>query len=448
MNLSNSLAPSLDQLVQQIEAQSSHIKGPREPTPSKAKEYSHLLQSIARLRGRPLFYPYVSSGLGRGPLVQLKDGSVKLDFICGIGPHILGHSHPELIKASLRGALEDVAMQGHLQMNEIYEKLLQKLIELASKRSHLSQAWICPSGSMANENAIKVLLQKKPGSRKILAFERAFAGRTLIMCDITDNPKVKQGLPSFMEVLRVPFCPSDPKRALSALKQHWEREKGEITGFMLELMQGDGGYFLAERDFFVPLLDFCRSKGIAIWLDEIQTFARSGEFFAFESLNLGEYVDVCTIGKAFQMSAVLWTKEYNPRPGLVAGTFASSSVSFHTALEVLNLLEPLMGKGGRIQDIQKGWRARLKVLEEEGLLSETEGWGLMTGTTALEGLPQQVARLLQDLFKRGLICFSCGSVDKKRLRFMLPAVTEDKHLDQAFQILRQSLLYVRNSKKA
>ena len=85
------------------------------------------------------------------------------------------------------------------------------------------------------------------------------------------------------------------------------------------------------------------------------------------------------------------------------------------------------------------------MLEGEGLLSETEGWGLMTGTTALEGLPRQVSQLLQDLFKRGLICFSCGSADKKRLRFMLPAVTKDQHLDQAFQILRQSLLHVKNS---
>ena len=115
-----------------------------------------------------MFYPYLSSGLGRGPLVQLEDGSVKLDFICGIGPHILGHSHPKMIKAALQASLESVVMQGHLQMSLIYKKLLEKLTFLAGRESDLIQAWFSPSGSMANENALKVIRQKHQGARKFL----------------------------------------------------------------------------------------------------------------------------------------------------------------------------------------------------------------------------------------------------------------------------------------
>ena len=429
----------IEQLIAQIQEKSACLTEPKPSDTDKKQEYDNYLKSIAELRGRPLYYPYLSSGIGNAPFVQLLDGSVKLDFICGIGVHILGHSHPELIRSAIYGALEDTVMQGNLMMGKIYLKVFQKLIDIAGKNSRLSQAWFAPSGTMANENALKVIRQKKQGARKILAFERAFAGRSMMMSEITDNPSIKQGLPSYNEVLRVPFCPDDPDKALQSLKAHWEAEKNNISCFIMELMQGDGGYFLAERDFFVPLLEFCKSKGIAIWFDEVQTFARSGEFFAFEKLNLGEYVDVCTIGKAFQMSASLWTKEYNPKPGLVSGTFASSSSSLHSALTILNVLEKQI-KEGHIEKIHQAWKARLEMLEKESLLSQIEGWGLMWGVTPAISHPDQMSKLLQILFEKGLICFSCGQGAVKRLRFLLPSVLEEKHLDQASSILKSSLL--------
>ena len=431
--------PLIEHIAGRIDEMSLAVKAVRPPDTAKKEAFQRALKEIAVFRGRPLFYPYLSAGMGRGPLVQLQDGSVKLDFICGIGPHILGHSHPEIIKACLRAALEDGVMQGHLQMSAVYHRLLRRLVEIAGKNSRLKQAWICPSGTMANENALKAIRQKQGGARKILAFERAFAGRSAIMCEITDNPAVKEGLPPYHEVLRVPFCPKDPDKALKALKAHWKSEGPNIACFIMELMQGDGGCFRAGREFFVPLLDFCQSKNIAIWFDEVQTFGRSGAFFAFESLQLGEYVDVCTVGKALQLSVSFWTEDYNPRPGLVSGTFSASTSSFHSALAILDQLEPLMGPRGEIQKIHDGWRERLKSLEDESLLSRIEGWGLMMGATALDGRPEQTSRLLQILFQKGLMCFSCGSQKEKRLRFLLPAITRDIHLDQAFGILREAL---------
>ena len=77
-----------------------------------------------------------------------------------------------------------------------------------------------------------------------------------MMCEITDNPSVKEGLPSYNEILRVPFCPNEPERALKALKTHWDKEGKNIAVFMLELMQGDGGYFQAPTEFFVPHAGF------------------------------------------------------------------------------------------------------------------------------------------------------------------------------------------------
>jgi len=433
----------IDQLVESIQQQSLLINSVQEADPQKAESYRQSLKCIAQLRGRPALYPYISSGIGQGPFVQLQDGSIKLDFICGIGPHILGHSHPRLIKSALLGALEDTTMQGHLQFSEIYKNILEKLMSLV-KSSRLKQAWICPSGSMANENALKAIRQKQNGARKIVAFKRAFAGRTTLMTEITDNPQVKQGLPSYEEVLRVPFCPEDPERSLEALKSHYKTFGKDIACFMVELMQGDGGCYLAGRDFFIPLFEFCKEHKMAIWVDEVQTFARSGEFFAFDKLNLGSYVDVCTIGKAMQLSVSLWTNEYNPKPGLVSGTFASSSSSLYSGLEVLNVLDEqnYMGKTGQICKVHKQWMNRLKTLEQENLISEIEGWGLMIGATPLKG-HAIMPKLLQLLFQKGLMCYSCGVDSHKRLRFLLPAVVKEQHMDMAIDILRESILKVK-----
>ena len=410
------------------------------PSSENSVRYTHMLRQVSKLRGRPLFYPYIGSGVGQGPFVQLSDGSVKLDFTSGIGVHILGHSHPHLIRAGLVGALEDVVMQGHLQANAIYVRLLEKITQIAQRNSNLTQGWFCPSGSMANENALKILRQKKGGVRHILAFEGAFAGRTGLMLEITDSAKAKEGLPSYGDVLRVPFTPQQPEQALKALKTHWKNKGSQISAFVVEFMQGDGGYHLAPRSFFLPLFQFCRDKEIAIWADEVQTFCRSGEFFAFEKLKLGDYMDVCTIGKSLQLSLTLWTKDYNPKPGLVSGTFASSSSSLHSALAILNFLDQgFMGPSGKIEKIHKNWIAHLKKLESKGLISNIEGWGLMIGVTPLDGREATVRTLLPALFEKGLIVFSCGKGDNTRLRFLIPAIVEEKHLDQAAHILEQAL---------
>ena len=76
-----------------------------------------MLQKFGDIRGGTLYFPYLGSGIGRGPLVELADGSVKYDMISGIGVHYLGHSHPALIAASIDAAIRDTIMQGNLQQN-------------------------------------------------------------------------------------------------------------------------------------------------------------------------------------------------------------------------------------------------------------------------------------------------------------------------------------------
>ena len=431
----------IDALVKERVKENSKLKTPLPSFQNKSKEYASYTEEIGKLRGRSPYYPYIGSGRGNGALVELLDGSVKIDLISGIGVHILGHAHPNVLRASVEGALEDMVMQGHLQNNLIYKKFLEKVLSLVGKKSRLKQAWIAPSGSMANENALKIIRQKKEGAKYLLAFERAFAGRTTMMAEITDNPKIKEGLPRYNEILRVPFCPKDPKQALKVLSSHYDKQGPHISGFIVEFMQGDGGYYRAGKEFFKPLFDFCKDRGIAIWADEVQTFARSGEFFASTTLELEDYIDVCTIGKSIQSAMTLYTNEYNPKPGLVSGTFAASSTSLHAGLAILNVLDKgYMGSQGKILKVYDHFAKGLKELEKIGLLSDIEGWGLMIGATPFQNDRAFMKKLLARLFEKGLILFSCGQGESLRLRFLLPAILDEEVSNQALNILKETLL--------
>lgn len=439
------LSSELCQIVQQS---SRTIQGPESPKSDFISSNEKLVADIGKYRGRELMYPYVGTGLGQGPYVELEDGSVKLDLINGIGIHLFGHSHPELIKAAIKGALADSVIQGNLQPNKEYYELGKTLVDIASKKSRLAHAWISTSGSMANENALKMIRQKHSPAKKVIAMKAAFAGRTTMMAEITDNPGFKVGLPEYHEVLRIPFYdkhdPDSTQKSLQLLKKHIDENPEDICAFMFEPMQGEGGYNVAPREFFIPLLELCKANNIAIWADEVQTFCRTGQFFAFETLELGEYIDVCTIAKTLQNAATLYTTEYNPQPGLIAGTFSGSTVTLSVGIRSLEILsqEGYMGPGGKIEKIHNQFVGMLNELNEttcKGLLQDAGGLGLMVAVTPLDGSKEKMGELLKVLYKNGLMTFGCGR-GPFRLRFLLPAVMTTKDIACAKDILEKSIL--------
>lgn len=424
------------------------MDGVRPPASDLVDGAKKAFEEIAKYRGRPLFYPFLGSGAGHGPYVEVEDGSVKLDLINGIGVNIFGHGHPRLRESALRGALSDVAMQGNLEPGHEYAALGKKLVELASRKSRLKYCWLSTCGTMANENALKMARQKNSPAKLVITMENAFAGRSTMMAEITDNPAYKQGLPSYNEVLRIPFFdPKDPKSAeksLSRLKEHVANNEKNIACFVFEPMLGEGGFRFGSRDYYVPMLEFCREKGIAVWADEVQTFMRTGELFAFETLDFGSYVDICTVAKTLQTGATLYTEEYNPQPGLVAGTFSGASSALAAGLEALRMIseEGYLGPQGRIAHIHSQFIDMLNRLNEttcKGMLTDAGGLGLMIAVTPFDGSREIATKLLYTLYKNGLIAFSCGR-NPYRLRFLLPAVMEPKDVELAGQIIEKSVL--------
>ncbi len=437
----------LDRVVGEAEKINQVIQGPRPPSDQHKDYGAKLVAEVSQLRGRPLFYPFVGSGAGYGVYVELTDGSVKIDLINGIGIHIFGHGHPRVHRATLRGALSDTVVQGNLQMGPEYLSMARKLIEIASRKSRLKHTWITTCGSMANENALKMVRQKHTPARKILAFQDAFAGRTTMMAEITDNPGYKVGLPTYNEVLRLPFFdhrnPRSTDLTVEQLRRHVAENKGNIAALIFEPIQGEGGFRVAPREFFLPLFEICRENNIAIWADEVQTFCRTGQFFAFQGLDLGEYIDVCTIAKTAQVAATLYTEEYNPQPGLIAGTFAGTSAALAAGHEILQILdtEGYMGEHGKIAKIHDEFTAMLNGLVRgscKGLLSDVGGKGLMVAVTPLDGSKEKMNELLKVLFKNGLMCFGCGH-GPYRLRFLIPAVIQSRDIAIAGEIIEKSV---------
>ncbi|CAN5728526.1 aspartate aminotransferase family protein [soil metagenome] len=438
----------ISDLVAAVAEEERSLETTRAPLGEAIDGGKHAFAEIAKYRGRPLNYQYVGTGAGRGPYVEVEDGSIKLDLINGIGVHLFGHANAKIREAAVRGALSDVVMQGNLEPNHEYLELSKLLVEKASKSSRLKYAWFATCGTMANESALKMARQKNSPAKLVIGMENAFAGRSTMMAEVTDNAAYREGLPRYNEVLRIPwYQASNPRSSEDTLRKFKEivaANPKQVATFVFEPMLGEGGYRTAPRDFFVPIMEFCREQKIAVWADEVQTFMRTGELFAFETLGIGEYIDLCTIAKTLQTGATLYTEEYNPKPGLIAGTFSGSSAAMAAGIASIKMMsdEGYLGPNGKVQKIHKSFVGMLNKLNEttcKGLIREAGGMGLMIAATPLDGSKDKVNKLLQVLYKNGMIAFSCGH-DPYRLRFLVPAVMTDVDVEHAGKILEKSIL--------
>jgi 4-aminobutyrate aminotransferase-like enzyme len=229
---------------------------------------------------------------------------------------------------------------------------------------------------------------------------------------------------------------------VAALDAHLARHPGQVAAMLFELVQGEGGVRTAPREFFVALMERCRSAGIAVWVDEVQTYARTGELFAHRTLGLEDYVDVVTAGKALQGSAVLFRRAYNPKPGLVSGTYAGASVGMAVGARIIERLEAggFLGPQGGIARLGRRIRQRLDRLARAlpGAVTDASGIGAMWAFTAFGGSAAAVDAVVCAALEEGLLLFSAGA-QPSRVRLLLPVNTSDAELAEGFAMLERAL---------
>jgi 4-aminobutyrate aminotransferase-like enzyme len=414
------------------------------PAPLSAEQMKSALDGLAALRGRPAFYPYLGSGLGRGARAMLADGRWVIDLTLGIGVHLFGHGDLDLAEAALRAAASDLVMQGNLIFNREYHALMKVLLAHAPRG--IDHCWLSLSGADANENALKLVRQKRDGRSGIIAFRGCFHGRTAAMAEITDRPDYRVGQPHTFPVHYLPFFnhsdAESPAATLAGLREILARDGDRIAGFIIELVQGEAGFVTAPREFFVPLFDECRRAGILIWIDEVQTFARTGELFATHRLELDDYADVITIGKVFQGSAMLYRKALAPDPALISGTYSGATVAMAVAIRIIEKLTAggYFGPDGREMTLERLARGHLERLNRAhpGVISAVDGIGAMVAFRYRDGALAATRELIRRCFDAGLVLYY-GGHDPACIRLFMPVVITDDELAEAFAIIERCL---------
>lgn len=412
--------------------------------PSKSEwvtDYQDLIKSFSKQRGGDLFYNYLGSGLGKGALVQLADGSVKYDFISGIGS-FWGHGMPELVSASLDAAFSDTVIQGNLQQTNRSAVLTEQLCRV----SGFEHCFLTSSGAMADENALKLAFHHGKHKTRILAFERCFMGRTLALAQVTDNAAYRQGLPPTLSVDYIPFYDyRDPEgstlRAEKALKTYIARYPGQHAVMSFELVQGEGGYYAGTETFFKRLMTILKEANILIMVDEIQSFGRGDTLFAFQHFGLDDFIDIVTVGKLMHVCATLFRSGLYPQPGLISQTFTSSSSAIESGIAILDAFEHrgFLGTDGRNKKMADAILEQLTRLSGlyPNAIKGPYGYGLMVGFQVFEGTKDQTMAFVKRLFEKGVIGFTAGR-DPMRVRFLPPvgAVSADD-IVSVFRIIEE-----------
>ncbi|MCH2137644.1 MAG: aminotransferase class III-fold pyridoxal phosphate-dependent enzyme [Phycisphaerales bacterium] len=444
----------LDALVASIsEARQATCTGITEP--SSPQPLQSTLDTLAAVRGRGAFLPFIGTGQGWGPFVQCEDGSVKLDMVTGIGVHGFGHGDDTTLRIMLEAATQDTVMQGNLQCNADAVAFMSRLLEQACQgNSRLAHVFPCCSGAVANENALKVCMQKTGGAPRVLAFAHNFSGRTTTMSQISDSPGVRQGIALNLQVDYLPYeDPTDREgsldRTMTALQQALSRYPGQHACVVLEPVQGEGGFNPATSAFLRPVLEAARAAGVPVLFDEVQTFGRTEQMFRQHVLGVEDLVDVLTVGKMSQVCATLYADDFNPAPGLLSGTFIGSTAGLRVGASFIERLASggYYGSDGRIATLHEHFRTRGTAMMADlpaafpevagagGPIGLVGGCGGMMRLTPFGGDKAKVIELVKSCLDAGVLLFFCGH-GPFHLRMLPPVgVLEQSHLDTAMDVI-------------
>ena len=307
------------------------------------------------------------------------DGKKYLDLYGGHAVISIGHNHPHFVDA-LKRQLEKISFYSNSVKNSMQEKLAEKLGQLSGYPDH--QLFLCNSGAEANENAIK-LASFVNGRKKVIAFKKAFHGRTSGAVAATDNPKIVAPFNAGHDIVFLPF--NDEQAFTQSMSK-------DIAAVIIEGIQGVGGIHLPTDSFLQLLSKKCNEAGALLILDEVQSgYGRTGKFFAHQYS--GIEADLITIakgmGNGFPVGGVLIHPNIKPWSGMLGTTFGGNYLACAAALSVLEVIqqEDLMNNAAALG---KYWMEQLRSFPP---ITEVRGKGLMIGFD----LPNSLASLRKDL---------------------------------------------------
>lgn len=349
---------------------------------------------------------------GRGSYVYTADGKEYLDLYGGHAVISIGHSHPRYVKA----ISEQVAKLGFYS-NSVENSLQQKLADMLGKASGYDDysLFLCNSGAEANENAMK-LASFATGRSKILAFSKAFHGRTSGAVAATDNPKI---VSPFNQTDHVVFSPLND---LESAEKYLSTE--EFAAIIVEGIQGVAGIRVPSDEFLLGLRNLCDKYGTLMIADEIQSgYGRTGHFFAHQHSGVRPDIITCAKGIAngFPMGAVIISPRLEASKGMLGTTFGGNHLACAAAIAVLEV----MNEENLIDNAKEVGEYLISELKKIPQLKDVRGRGLMIGFD-VEGSGSDMRRRL--LFKKGIFT---GGAGQNTVR-LLPALGISKQQADVF----------------
>ena len=341
-----------------------------------------------------------------------KNGEVYTDLYGGHAVISVGHSHPHYVKM-ISEQLSNLGFYSNAVQNSLQRDLAARLGKVCGYDDYA--LFLCNSGAEANENALKVA-SFHTGKAKVLAFRKAFHGRTSGAVAATDNPKIQA---PFNTTPNITFVPLNDLEAVDA-----ELSRGGFAAVIIEGIQGVAGIHEPTVEFINGLRTLCDKYGCVLILDEIQSgYGRTGKFFAHQ--HYGVHADIITMakgmGNGFPVGGVLINPSIKSSYGMLGTTFGGNHLACTATLAVLDIIENehLIENAARIGEYFRNELAGDKAIKEY------RGKGLMIG---LELKDEYVGLRNRLLFERH---FFTGAAGAQVIR-LLPSLTVSQETAASF----------------
>jgi acetylornithine/N-succinyldiaminopimelate aminotransferase len=367
---------------------------------------------------------------GEGVHVWDSDGKSYLDFVAGIAVNILGHCHPAIVEA----VQYQVTQLVHVS-NLYYNTRQIELAELLAQRSSGMRSFFSNSGAEANEGAIKLARKfgrlHRNGAYEVISMDRSFHGRTLATTAATGQASYQATWAPLPDGFKqVPF------NDLQAVK---EATSAKTVAILIEPVQGEGGIYLADKDYMQGLRDWCDEQQLVLIFDEIQAgMGRTGKFFSSE-----HYVrpDIITLAKGLAGGVPIGAMLTGSRtdlfaPGDHGTTFGgnpiacAAGIATITTIKEQNLLENAEQMGAY-------WHSKLTAFSQKySFIGSPRGIGLMCAVDVKHDLAPVI---VQKSLEHGLLLNNLGPTT---LRMIPPLILNKADIDEATELLDQVLTEV------
>ena len=319
----------------------------------------------------------------QGSYVWDDKGQIYLDMYGGHAVISIGHTHPHYVKR-VEDQLHKVGFYSNSVKIPLQVQLAEKLGEVSGKEDY--HLFLCNSGAEANENALK-LASFYNGRKKIVAFSKAFHGRTSLAVAVTDNPNIVAPVNQTGNVVFLPFNDE------AALQKYFEENGNDVSAVIIEGIQGVGGINVAGDTFLQLIRSLCDQYNAVYIADSVQCgYGRTGKFYSqdFSGVDADIYTMAKGMGNGFPVAGVSIAPKLKAKHFMLGTTFGGNHLACAAALAVLEIIEEdaLMNNAAEVGSYL------IEELKKLPKIKEVRGRGLMIGIDLPEELMEVKKNLL------------------------------------------------------